>query len=186
MALLILGLILWSVPIISVAQPGPTRRIGKKGKASSLVGHRWLALGVVIIGYRGASLIPSGRLRPFLTHSLTTCDWCWLLGLRSSAAKGPRHGPRPKSPPPAADGPSNWASRTCLVNGDVASIGCLLYGWLGRRVRDPDQPRRTNWTPPAHAGKAPISALWFDYAWLMLVVVTRSHPAWRLSLIPEY
>ncbi len=155
MTLLILGLILWvGAHWFKRLLPKQRARMGDAGRGAVAIGVI-VALGLIIIGYRGADFIAVWSPPAFLVHvnNLLMLLAFWVYG--SSAAKGAKAWPAYKTRHPQLLAVKIWAVAHLLVNGDLASI--LLFGtlliWAVISVILINRAE-PHWTPPAPAGKA--------------------------------
>lgn len=155
MALLILGLILWSaVHFFKRVLPEKRAKLGDPGKglvALLIVG----SIVLMVLGYRAADVITVWQPPSFLVHinNLLMITAFWIYG--SSAAKGAKAWPAYHVRHPQLFAFSIWAFAHLLVNGDLASIllfgGLLAWALATVQVINRAEP---DWIPPEPAGKA--------------------------------
>jgi uncharacterized membrane protein len=125
MTLLILGLIVWSAAhFFKRAAPGPRERLGNGGKAL-VAGASFVALALMIWGYRGADFVPLWTPPAWATHvnNLLMVFAVYLFaadGVRAWITRRVRH--------PQLTAVLVWAVAHLLVNGDLAAL--VLFGGL--------------------------------------------------------
>lgn len=127
MALLVLGVVLWSIPyLFKRIAPGARARLGD-GPAKGLVAL-CTVLGIVamVIGYRAADLVILWVLPDWVLHlmNLMMVLAVVLMGVGNSKSRlrgAMRH--------PMLSGVAVWSVAHLLVNGDLASL--VLFGGLG-------------------------------------------------------
>lgn len=164
MALLIVGLILWSGAHY-FKRLAPTRRaeMGDKGRPVVALG---IAAGLIlmILGYRAADFIPIWNPPAFMVHVNNTLMLLALWTFGSSAAKGAKAWPATKIRHPQLTAVKIWAVAHLLVNGDLASI-VLFGGLLAWAVGSVILINRAEpqWIAPERAGRA---------TWIRLAVIT--------------
>jgi uncharacterized membrane protein len=172
MALLILGMILWTgAHYFKRLMPDQRTALGTPGKGILAVAIV-VSLVLIIIGYRGAPFINVWSPPSFLTHvnNLLMVLAFWVYG--SSAAKGAKAWPANKTRHPQLLAVKIWAAAHLLVNGDLASI-ILFGGMLAWAVGSAILINRAepNWTPPPAAGKATYIRLIVITAVIFVIVV---------------
>jgi uncharacterized membrane protein len=155
MALLILGLLLWTLAHL-FKRLMPERR-GSMGDAGKGVVAIAILAGLIlmILGYRSADFIPVWSPPAFMVHinnALMILAF-WTFG--SSMAKGAKVWPANRIRHPQLTAVKIWAVAHLLINGDLASI-ILFGGLLGWAVIsviliNKAQPE---WTRPETAGTA--------------------------------
>lgn len=132
MFLLILGIVLWiAAHLFKRVAPARRAAMGEKGKGV-VAGALFIALILIIIGFRGAPDIQIWNPPAFMVHinNLLMLVAFYLFGI--SMAKG-RHAQRIRHPQLTAV--KTWAVAHLLVNGDLASI-LLFGGMLGWAVAE--------------------------------------------------
>lgn len=171
MALLILGVILWTAThFFKRFAPDARARLGDPGKGL-IAGLIVASLVLMILGYRGAAFVPIWEPPSFFVHinnALMVLAF-WIYG--SSAAKGAKAWPAYKTRHPQLLGFKVWALAHLLVNGDLASI-LLFGGLLGWAVGSVILINRAepDWTPPAPAGSKTYIRLAVITVVLVLIV----------------
>lgn len=151
MTLIILGLaIWWGAHLFKRIAPGPRARLGDPGKgvvAVALLG----AVVLMVIGYRGADVVPVWQPPAFLTH---VNNLLMILAFYLFAASGAKTWITTKIRHPQLTGFKTWAIAHLLVNGDFAAM--LLFGgllaWAVVEVIVLNRAAR-EWIPP---GPAPV------------------------------
>lgn len=156
MALLILGLALWYAShLFKRLLPAQRAALGERGKMLATAGSL-AAIVLMVIGYRGAALVPLWDPPGFMVHlnNLLMVLAFWLF-----AAAGTRAWPARRMRHPMLIGLKTWAFAHLLVNGDLASVllfgGMLGYGVIAVILINRAEP---DWTPPAPGKAATLKA----------------------------
>lgn len=126
MTLILLGLVLWIVPhVLKRLTPGLRARMGDPGKGAIALA---IVLGVVamVIGYRGAEIVPVYAPLPGMGHLNNTLMLVSVFLFGVGGTKGVLY---TRMRHPMLWGQVIWAVAHLLVNGDQASV--LLFGGLG-------------------------------------------------------
>ena len=150
MTLLILGLLIWAgAHMFKRLAPGPRAAMGERGKAVVTVALL-AALGLMVIGYRGAEGAVFWGRSPALVgiNNLLMLVSVYLFaaaGMKTAVAQRMRH--------PMLTGVIVWAVAHLLVNGDVPSFvlfgGLAVWAVLEMAVIGLAQP---GWMPPRGKG----------------------------------
>lgn len=167
MALLILGLVLWTgAHYFKRLMPEQRAAMGNAGKGVVAVA---IVAGIVsmVLGYRAADFIPVWNPPAFMVHvnNLLMLLAFWVYG--SGAAKGPKAWPGYKMRHPMLIGFKIWAFAHLLVNGDLASI-ILFGGLLGWAVGEVILINKAEpeWTP----GEAGGASAYIKHGIISLVI----------------
>lgn len=125
MTLLVLGLVLWwTAHLFKRLAPGPRLAMGEAGKgavALALV----VAVVLMVIGYRGADVVPLWEPPAFLRH---VNNLLMLLAFYLFAASGMKTRITAVIRHPQLTAFKTWAVAHLIVNGDLASV--VLFGGL--------------------------------------------------------
>lgn len=154
MALLIAGLILWTLAhYFKRFFPAQREALGTAGKGVVAV-VLIVALLMMIFGYRAADFIPVWSPPSFMVHVNNTLMLLafWIYG--SGAPKGAKVWPGYKMRHPQLIGFKIWALAHLLVNGDLASVllfGGLLAWAVGEVILI--NKAEPEWTPSEHGGR---------------------------------
>lgn len=144
MTLIFLGLVLWIVPhVLKRLTPGLRARMGDPGKGAIALA---IVLGVVamVIGYRGAEVVPVYAPLPGMGHLNNTLMLVSVFLFGVGGTKGVLY---TRMRHPMLWGQVIWAVAHLLVNGDQASV--LLFGGLGLwALGTMALINRTPWVPP--------------------------------------
>lgn len=175
MALLIVGLILWTAAhFFKRFLPDARANLGDPGKGLVAV----LVVGsivLMVLGYRAANTITIWQPPSFMVHvnNLLMIFAFWVYG--SSAAKGAKAWPAYHVRHPQLFAMSIWAFAHLLANGDLASIllfgGLLAWALVTVRLINRDEPE---WTRPEPAGSATYIRLAVITV-VMVLIVTGVH-----------
>lgn len=167
MALIILGLLLWTgAHYFKRLLPEQRAAMGNAGKGVVAVGIL-AGVGVMVLGYRGADFIPVWYPPSFMVHinNLLMLLAFWVYG--SGAPKGPKAWPGYKMRHPQLIGFKIWAFAHLLVNGDLASVilfGGLLAWAVGEVILI--NKAEPEWTPSEAGG----TAVYVKHAIISLVI----------------
>lgn len=147
MTLLVLGVLLWAVPhLFKRIMPDARAKMGDKAKLMVTV-TSFLALVLMVIGYRNAEIIQIYTPMAGMGHlnNVLMLVSVYLFGV--GGTKGVLY---PKTRHPMLLGTVIWAGAHLLVNGDVASL--ILFGGMGlwALLSIVAINRSTTWTPPTN------------------------------------